>query len=396
MTRTGLRAVEEWPDLVPYLLAGSGQGHNLATGMPLVHPPVAELVRSAFRRAVEDASFTRRVSLYHGVLGDPELRERLARLYGEHYALPVTAEEVLITPGAQAAFHAVSALAAARGRRVVFFAPEYPGYRTHPEVRYDMLLPEVVEQGDREFRYLPPAGRLDPDVGAVIVSRPANPSGNVIGDAALAALAGECASVGALLVVDNAYGPPIPGLAYRDMGLPWGDNVVCVQSFSKGALAGERLGFVLAPAPVVRELGELQARVATFPPQLVQFAAAILLRDGRYVELCGGELRDAYQERHRLVRDRLAAGLTVPYRVHAVDGGQFAWVRLPGLAGRTAELFFTLLDRGVLVAPAAPFYLPHLHDDPHARQCVRIGVTAPAEAIIAGLDIFTEVVNEHG
>ncbi len=399
MTPTGqaeraARRIDDWPGLVPYLLATDGRWHNLATGMPLEHPPIAERVREAFREAVEHESFAGRVSSYHGVLGDPGLRESLATLYGERFALPVSADEVLITPGAQAAFHAVSALAAAEGRRVVFFGPEYPGYRTHPEVAYDMLLPSVVTAGDREFRYVPPRGHLDPGVGAVIVSRPGNPSGNVIGDDALAGLAAECAEVGALLVVDNAYAPVIPGLAFTDLGMPWGDNVMLVQSFSKGALAGERLGFVMAARPVLDRLAELQARVSTFPAQLVQLAASFLLRDDRYVTLCGNELRGLYAERHRLVRERLDAELRVPYLTHARDGGQFQWVHLPELPVPAAELFFTLRDRGVLLAPSTPFYLPHLHEDPHARQSFRIGVTASPEAITAGLGIFAEVVDE--
>ncbi len=394
MTRTETRRVDDWADLVPYLLARDGQWHNLATGMPLEHPPVTERVREAFRDAVEDESFARRVSGYHGVLGDPELRGLLAQRYADRFGLPLSAEEVLVTPGAQAAFHAISALTAARGRRVVFFGPEYPGYRTHPEVAYDMLLPAVAETGGGEFRYVPPAGRLDGGVGAVIVSRPGNPSGNVIDDAALAGLAEECAAVGALLVVDNAYAPVIPGLAFRDMGMPWGDNVVLVQSFSKGALAGERLGFVLAAPRLLGELAEFQARVSTFPAQLVQLAACHLLRDDRYAKLCEQELRGRYAERHHLVRDRLEALMRVPYLTHAVDGGQFQWIHLPGLAVPAAELFFTLRDRGVLLAPSTPFYLPGLHEDPHARQSFRIGVTAPVQAIENGLRIFAEVVNE--
>jgi valine--pyruvate aminotransferase len=383
------RRVDDWANLVPYLLARDGQWHNLATGMPLEHPPVAERVREAYREAVEHESFATRVSSYHGVLGDPELRKSLALRYGDRFSLPVSPDEVLITPGAQAAFHAVSAMTAARGRRVLFFGPEYPGYRTHPEVAYDMLLPAVTELGDREFRYVPPSGRLDEGVGAVIVSRPGNPSGNVIGDEELAGLAEECASVGALLVVDNAYAPVVPGLAFREMGMPWGDNVMLVQSFS-----GERLGFVLAPPPVIGELAELQARVSTFPAQLVQFAACVLLSDDRYVKLCEQELRGLYAERHRLVRERLDAEIQVPYRLHAVDGGQFQWIHLPELPVPAAELFFTLRDRGVLLAPSTPFYLPHLHEDPHARQSFRIGVTAPIPAIEAGISRFAEVVND--
>lgn len=393
MTAVNTRPIEKWADVVPYLLAVDEGWHNLATGMPLELPEISGAVLDAFRAAVEDPSFTGRVTRYHGVRGDAELRERLAGLYAERFALPVSGANVLITPGAQAAFHYVSELMARRGRKVVLFGPEYPGYLTHRDVDYDMVPAEVVSEGDDEFRYVPPRGALGADVGAVVVSRPSNPAGNVISDAALEELARECAEIGALLVVDNAYAPVVPGLAFRDMTMPWADNVVLVQSFSKAALAGERLGFVIAPEPLIEIFGGFQAQVATFPPQLVQLAVLILLRDDRYLTLCRRELRDSYRWRHRLVREVLDERLRVPFRLHASDGGQFRWLHLPELTRPTSELFHELKDRGVLIAPSAPFYLPHLHGTSHARRSVRIGVTAAPAEIEQGLTILAEVVN---
>ncbi|MDA3627069.1 valine--pyruvate transaminase [Saccharopolyspora sp. WRP15-2] len=393
MTAVSAPPIEKWQDVVPYLLAVDQGWHNLATGMPLELPAISDAVREAFRAAVADPSFTSRVTRYHGVHGDPELREQLAGRYAERFSLPVSGANVLITPGAQAAFHYISELMADRGKKVVLFGPEYPGYLTHRDVAYDMVPAEVVTEGDDEFRYVPPRGALSSDVGAVVVSRPSNPAGNVISDEALAELARECAEVGALLVVDNAYAPVVPGLAFRELGMPWADNVVLVQSFSKAALAGERLGFVIAPEPLIELFGGFQSQVATFPPQLVQLAVLILLRDDRYLELCHRDLRESYRQRHQLIREVLDARLQVPFRLHASDGGQFRWLHLPELETSTSELFHELKDRGVLIAPSAPFYLPHLHGEPHARRSVRIGVTATHTEIEQGLGILAEVVN---
>ncbi|MFE6334292.1 aminotransferase class I/II-fold pyridoxal phosphate-dependent enzyme [Streptomyces sp. NPDC057798] len=396
MTAPPAAAVTEWSDLVPYLRADDGRWHNLAAGMPMQNASLAELARQAYRTVVERPDFPDRIGRYHDVMGDHELRERLATLYAEHFGLPLARRNVLITTGAQAAFHHLSAHVHGQGRRIVFAGPEYPGHRTHPAARYDMLLPDIRDTGPHEFRYLPPRGALGPDVGAVVLSRPGNPTGSVLPDSHLEELARECAAVGALLVVDNAYGPIVPALAFGEPGLPWADNVVLVQSFSKGSLAGERLGFVLAAESVVRTLAEYQARAVVFPPQVIQLVAAELLADDRYTALCAGSLRTSVRERHRLVRRLLEDLLTVEFAVHCLDGGQFQWVCLPGLPGSTAELFPVLADAGVLVAPSAPFYLPHLREDPHARRCLRIGVTAPLPALERGVEIFAEVANAHG
>ncbi|SFQ69197.1 valine-pyruvate aminotransferase apoenzyme [Amycolatopsis arida] len=388
---TAVRGVEEWRDIVPYLLDVDGATANLATGMPLARPALRAAVRRAYAEALARPDVDRRLGEYHGVRGDAVLRARIAALYRDRFGLPVTEAEVLVVPGAQAAFHALSELLARRGRAALLFGPEYPGYRTSTQVDYRMVPSRVCEVGPREFRYLPPAGAVDREIGAVFLSRPGNPAGTVVDDDVLAGLVRECAAADALLVLDNAYAPPIPGLAFRELGLPWGDNVVLVQSFAKAGLAGERLGFVLAPAPIVAELAEVQARVATFPPQLVQVVAATLLADGRFVELCATELRAAYRERHELVDAVLADRLTVPYRTHTADGGQFRWLHLPELRTTTGELFHELADRGVLVAPSAPFFLPRLRDLPHARASLRLGVTAPPAAIERGLTILAEV-----
>ncbi|WP_020672999.1 aminotransferase class I/II-fold pyridoxal phosphate-dependent enzyme [Amycolatopsis nigrescens] len=390
---TAVRGVEDWQDIVPYLLAVDGYRANLATGMPLHHPELLDTVRAAYGEALARPDVGRRLSQYHGVLGDVVLREQLAGLYGERFALPITEAEVLITPGAQSVFHSLSELVARRGKSVLFFGPEYPGYRTHPHLKYEMVPSVVRAEGEREFRYLPPIGAVDGSVGAVFVSRPSNPAGNVIDDELITGLARECAAVGALLVLDNAYAPIIPGLSFRELGLPWGDNVVLVQSFSKAALAGERIGFVLAPAPIIAELAGMQAQVSTFPPQLVQSVVSILLSGTRYVELCETGLRATYRERHELIEAVLGDAFEVPYQLHASDGGQFRWLHLPELRGSTSELFYELEERGVLIAPSTPFYLPELWHTAHARSSLRIGVTESPDAIEHGLRTLAEVVN---
>ena len=59
------------------------------------------------------------------------------------------------------------------------------------------------------------------DVGAICVSRPTNPTGNVVTDEEIERLGIVARARGVPLIVDNAYGLPFPGIVFRDATLTW-------------------------------------------------------------------------------------------------------------------------------------------------------------------------------
>ena len=354
---------------------------------------VTRLFRDAFHQLILAPSFADGMTGSDDARGDAELREAIATEYRQHFALPVTSENVLVAPGSQAIFYYLSALMAERGKSVRFTGPEYPGYRTHPAVRYDMVLPAVEDDDQDDFRYVPRLGLLDPSVGAVLLSRPGNPTGNVLSDDVVGELVSECAANDTLLVIDGAYAPPIPALCFRQLGLPWSDNVVLVHSFSKAGFAGERLGFALAPEHMIAALARIQAQIAVFPHQLAQRAAAIVLTEGHLARACRESLRPACAERHGFAREILTDSLRVPVRFHSPDGGPFIWMWCPELPIAASHLFAEMRGRGVLAAPGAPFYLPELQSSRHAVQCMRIGLTGSLASLEAGLVTLSHVIN---
>lgn len=396
MSRDGPGAAQERGDVVPFLPTSDAGVQNLAPGTPLAHPEITRLFRDAFHELILAPSFADRIASCHDVHGNAELREVIAAEYRRYFGLPVTSGNVLVTPGSQAIFYYVCALMAGQGRTVRFTGPEYPGYRTHAAVRYDMVLPDVEddEQGEQgDFRYLPRLGLLDPSIGAVLLSRPGNPTGNVLSDELVGELADECAANDTLLVIDGAYAPPIPALCFRELGLPWNDNVLLVHSFSMAGFAGERLGFALAPEHTIAALARIQAEVALFPHQLAQRAAAIVLADGRLARACRESLRPAFAERHGFAREVLTQSLRVPVRFHSPDGGPFIWMWCPELPIATSLLIDELRGRGVLTAPGAQFYLPEHRSSRHATQCMRIGLGVDLDSLEAGLVTLSDVIN---
>ena len=117
--------------------------------------------------------------------------------------------------------------------------------------------PALIErESDGFFKY-----RLDianlavpDDVAAICVSRPTNPSGNVLTIAELEQLDAAARQRGVPLVIDAAYGLPFPGLQFEDGAAFWNDNVILCLSLSKLGLPGARTGIVVAHESVIEAI----------------------------------------------------------------------------------------------------------------------------------------------
>ncbi|GLW69396.1 hypothetical protein Kpho02_16950 [Kitasatospora phosalacinea] len=226
-------------------------------------------------------------------------------------------EEVLLTAGAAEAFVLLARVL--RPRRATVVHPQF----TEPEAALrDAGHPvhRVLLTPEHGFRLRP--GAVPEDADLVVVGNPTNPTSILHPAAALA----ELARPGRTLVVDEAFIDTDPGerqslAAVRD--LP--GEVVVLRSLTKTwGLAGLRIGYLLAPAPLVAALAAAQPLWPVSTPAL---AAA---------EICSAPAALAEADRAARTtaahRDHLLAGLaTVPgLRVHGAPASSFVLVHLPG------------------------------------------------------------------
>jgi valine--pyruvate aminotransferase len=388
-----------WNDLVPYLLQRGPGILNLSSGNPIVQGKVVQTVQGYYRSVLESASFDRIVYQYNDPRGDITLRETLAAVYAEQYGFPVTAANVMLTPGTQTVFFYLSELARRKGKQVFFpFGPEYPGYCTHPEPLYRMEKPQIRKLPERGFQYTlaPGFGEIPGDTLFVIVSRPGNPTGKVPDYEAIRQLQVLCAAQQAFLVLDGAYTPPVPNITFVPLEIPWTERTLFTASLSKAGLAGERLGIVLAPDHLIKEFLALQNHVTILAPRLVQFVVKELLQAGVYQELSRQVIRPSYLKRYeaacRAIKKNFPA--EIPYYIYHSGGSPFLWLWLEDFPGSTNELFFKLLEQKVIVAPSSVFYLEELRHWPHAHHCLRIGLIEEAEVIETAMQILSRVVGD--
>lgn len=321
---------------------------SFAGGLPAPELFDADHLREAYAQAV-----SRRSLQYAPTEGDLDLRglvaDRLTRR-----GLPTGAGDLLVTSGSQQALTLVVTALLEPGAVVAVEEPTYlaalqcfqlAGARIVPVAGDEhgmdpAALAEVVERERPELLYLVPTF--------------ANPTGRTLSARRRAEIAALADRHGLWVVEDDPYselryrGEPVPSLASMS------DRVLYAGSFSKVGAPGMRLGWLRAPASIMRTLVIVKQAADLHTSTVDQAAAAVYLKANDLDEHIRG-LCAAYRER----RDAMIAALpsTVPAgtRWSDPDGGMFVWVTLPGGAD-TADLITAALARDVAFVPGAPFY----------------------------------------
>ena len=112
----------------------------------------------------------------------------------------------------------------------------------------------VIEKLDSlMFKYRVDFDHLDieRDIGAVCVSRPTNPTGNVVTDNELKKLGRLTAETGVPLIVDGAYGLPFPNMLFTGATPHWNENTILALSLSKLGMPGIRTGIIVAREDII-------------------------------------------------------------------------------------------------------------------------------------------------
>ena len=117
------------------------------------------------------------------------------------------------------------------------------------------------------------------------MTRPTNPSGNVLGDDEVERLAAIARQRQIPLIVDNAYGLPFPGAIFTDARLAWDAGIIHSFSLSKLGLPGVRTGIVVAEPEIVRRIATMTAIVGLANTNMGQAIVRPLLESGELVRM---------------------------------------------------------------------------------------------------------------
>ncbi len=270
----------------------------------------------------------------------PEPRpEGLIGAYAEY--LGVDASQLVVGNGSAELLFALPCVLAPR--RALIIEPAFSEYRASLKAAGVEVVSLVAAERDG---YVPRRDAFERAVSAgvdlVYVANPANPTGAAMEPGTVLWLERLCRKHGAMLVVDEAFADFTPGLSVaRHVGRT--RNMVVLRSMTKFfAMAGLRLGFMVAPYGMAARTGR---SLAPWRINSVAAAAATAsLGDGRYIERT---LRWLAVERPRFIEGLEAAGgggLVVTYPAAA----NFVMARLTGPL-TAGELASRLFQKGILI-----------------------------------------------
>lgn len=366
-------------------------------GNPAQIPAAETLYRDRLRALIEDPSQWQRLAgSYQSPQGDRSFREALAHSLRDRYGWSLDADNIAVTNGSQSAYFLLYNLFAGRmpdgsHRRIHLpLSPEYIGYADAgiAEDLFSATPPRIELTATHEFEY-----RLDTDnlaighdVGAICVSRPTNPSGNVLDARELEALETLAASRDIPLIVDGAYGAPFPDITFTEAEPRWSPGTILTLSLSKLGLPGLRTGIVVADAAVVAAFNSANTILSLASGTVGPALAEDLIRSGALRQLTDMTIRPFYRERmQHAVAAAQSAFIGLPFRLHRAQGAFFLWCWFEGLPISTADLYQRLKQAGVLAIPGERFFIGLDTGWAHTRECLRLSYAQDRSVVEAGL-----------
>jgi aspartate/methionine/tyrosine aminotransferase len=341
-------------------------------------------------QAVVDAGVT---ALQHGythytpAVGLPALRSAIAQYYRQTYQVSVNPEQVIVTPGASGALLLILGVMINPGDQVLMSDPGYPCNRHFVRLMEGEAVGIPV---DATTRYQLTVELLEKHwtakTRAVMLASPSNPTGSIIREQPLQQLIEYIEHQGAYLIMDEIY----HGLVYGTQAATAAgrsDNVIVINSFSKYfTMTGWRLGWLVAPDSITREIDKLAQNVFLAPATISQHAALAAFHPETVHVL---EQRRAEFQRRRdyLLPQLRQMGFDIPVEP---EGAFYLYADCSRFTNNSYEFCESMLhEAGVAITPGVDFgnYLPQTH--------VRFAYTTSMENLQEGVNRITAFLNKH-
>ena len=321
---------------------------------------------------------------YAAVPGTQALRDAVAARVAARTGVPTSRDNVLITPGGQAALFAAHAATCDAGDRALFIDPYYA---TYPGTIRGVGAVPVPVAARPENGFQPDARDIDAAAGeggarSLLINTPNNPTGVIYGRETLEAIAETCDRHGLWLISDEVYDTQIwQGQHLSPRALPGMEaRTLVVGSMSKShAMTGSRIGWIVGPEAAIAHLTNLATHTTYGVPGYIQDAAVFALEQGRALE----EEIAAPFARRRAIAMRLIAGQNV-VRMVPSDGAMYVMLEVSATGLDGAGFAEAALDaERIAVMPGASF--GHAALD-HVRVAMTVEDTMFEDALTRLLD----------
>lgn len=376
----------------------------LGGGNPAAIPEIQRAIKDVMQELLEQGKLVDTLSNYDGPHGKDAFIIALVEMFNDLYDWQLTTDNIMLTNGSQNAFFYLFNLLAGdfsdgKKRKILFpLAPEYIGYADSSvsDSSFVAVKPKITELDNQQFKYNIDFDALDigDDIAAICVSRPTNPTGNVLTDLEVSKLDSLAKQHNIPLIIDNAYGTPFPNIIFEDVKPHYNDNTILCFSLSKFGLPGARCGIVIAVKNTIASLVNLSGIMALSPGAIGPEVALPLIQDKSIIELSDKVIKPYYQQKSefaiQLLQDKI---ITNSLRIHKPEGALFLWLWFKDLPISSKQLYQLLKDKGLIVV-SGHYFFPGLEGEwQHKNECIRVNYAQDAQVVIKGIDILANVIN---
>jgi valine--pyruvate aminotransferase len=385
-------------------MSGNREMLMLGGGNPAHIPAMEQRFRRSMAAMLEEGGrFDRAISSYDPPQGNPEFVAAVAGLLRNQFGWSIGPQNVAVTSGSQLAFFILFNLLAGEfedgtTRRILLpLIPEYIGYADVGLGRdfFSAIKPRLEHLDARTFKYHIDFDNLQiaDDIGAICVSRPTNPTGNVLTGRELEKLSDLAHAGGVPLIIDNAYGTPFPDIIFTEADPIWDPNTIVCMSLSKLGLPGVRTGIVIAREEIVEMVARVNAVMSLAPGGVGTALVTDMIRSGEIIRLSREVVRPFYERKMQEAVARVHECFQgLDYRIHKPEGAFFLWLWFPSLPITSRQLYERLKQRNVLVVPGHYFFPGLAEPWPHTDECIRVNYAQDHKVVSAGIEAIADEV----
>ncbi len=285
-----------------------------------------------------------------------ELRRAIAEKESKKLGLSYDEENVVVTAGATGGTYSTLMASIESGDEVLLPDPYYSGYYYAAQMAGGKLV-GVAQVEEKGFQI--DAGELgqkvSPKTKAMIVVSPNNPTGVLLNDDSLKAMAETARENDLLVVSDEVYDEFVFEGRFRSIATfpEMSERTVVVNSFSKTyAMTGWRIGYVVGPKKIISEVAKASHSTGVCVSSISQYAALAALRGSQEPTK---KMLGEYRIRRKMLVDALKK--ISQFRLVEPQGAFFVFPNISATNMSSMDLFRYLLKEARVVAlPGYPFF----------------------------------------
>ncbi|MDY0131303.1 MAG: valine--pyruvate transaminase [Desulforegulaceae bacterium] len=388
-------------------LAGDKDMIMMGGGNPGHVPEIEKVLKKRLETIFLDQNqFRRLIGIYDPPQGEKEFVKELAKMLNNDFGWNLTEKNIAVTNGSQSSFFLLFNMFAGvmddntKKKILLPLAPEYIGYADSGlcDDFFVSFKPKIDFLDNRIFKYRVDFDslKITDDVGAICVSRPTNPTGNVITDQEVKKLSELAQKHDLPFILDSAYGTPFPDIIFTEAKPFYEKNMILCMSLSKFGLPAARTGIVIGDEDIIRAVSGINAIVNLAPGSFGPMMALELIKNNEINSISSEIVKPYYRNKAEIAVELFHKELEgTNYYIHKPEGAIFLWLWFKDLKITTYELYERLKKRGVIVVPGKYFF-PGIDDEAwvHRNECIRVTYSQESEKVTRGIEIIGQEVKK--